>query len=823
MTNQGRRRAGGDRGGRAAGRQSSSRTKAGAAASTGGRSGRRYAAGSQGPNGAKRRKRGWRKFVSLKAFGLYFLGMVLAVVAGIGIAYAMTDIPEANDFARSESTIVYWNDGKTELGRFSAENRESVDISAIPQTCQDAVVAAEDRSFYENSGFDPVGIMRAGVGYIRNSGSTAAGGGSTITQQYVKNYYLTHDQTATRKVKELFIAVKIDRQLDKDDILASYLNTIWFGRGLYGIQTASKSYFGKPVSELNLSECVGLASILRSPHRYDPTLGAENEQRFAERVRYVVDGMVSIDALDEAEANKVKPPPVQPEKSTNRYGGPNGYLLKMVRDELLDNGFTENDLDTGGLRIVTTFDRKAQRAALQAIKNERPTENAEDVRVALAAVEPGDGAVRALYGGPDYVKQQFNDAVDGAVQGGSNVKPFALVAALEEGISLESRFSGDTLDDPSLGPPVHNQNDKDYGEPVDLIRATESSINTAYVDLTMTIGADKVVDAMEAAGLPMPPPESDGDNLRDNPRVSIGIAPTPAVEMAEAYATLAAGGRHADWYTVKSVTEPGGNVRYEMDQSPQAVFDPSVVADTTYALTRVVENGSGEAAQALGRPSAGKTGTHEDLTAWYSGYTPQLATSVVYFRGDGEKGGTVSLDGVGGMSTFSGGGYPARTWTAFMAGALEGTDVLEFPEPAEVGEAVNPSPTSTPTPTDEPTEPDDGDESGGDESGGDDSGGDDSGGDESGGDDSGSDESGGDDSGGDDSGSDESGGDDSGGDDSGGDETGDQWGEGGGDGGTDRGNDRGNENGSESGRDDGDDDGGDGGGAWGGAAGTETG
>ncbi|TDC49036.1 penicillin-binding protein [Jiangella ureilytica] len=738
----------------------------------GGNGGRRYAAGRNGKKVARGKRKGWRRFVSWKAFGLYALGMMLLGVAGVGIAYAMTDIPEANAFARSEATIVYWADGETELGRFSAENRETVDISEIPQACQDAVVAAEDRSFYENNGFDPVGIMRAGIGYVQNNGSTAAGGGSTITQQYVKNYYLTQEQTLTRKVQELFIAVKIDQQLDKDDILASYLNTIWFGRGVYGIQTASRSYFDKPVSELDASQCAALAGILRSPTRYDPTLGPENTERYERRFQYVVDGMVDIGKLDSATAETLAPPAVVPEQNTNLYGGPNGYLLAQVREELLDNGFTENEIDTGGLRVVTTFDAKAQSAAIQAVDAERPKEHADGVRVGLAAVIPGDGAVVAMYGGPDAVAQPFNDAIDASIQGGSAVKPFTLAAALSQGISLESRYSGNTLTDPVLGPPLHNQGDRDYGEAIDLVTATEQSMNTAYVDLALDIGADTIVDTQLASGLSYAADEE--SDLRLDPRVTIGIGHVRPIDMAEAYATLAAGGRHADWYTVRSVTEPGGNVPYRVEPAPETVLDPGVVADTTFALNRVVENGSGREAQNLNRPAAGKTGTHEDLTAWFSGYVPQLSASVAIFRGDGETAGTVSLDGVDGMDTFTGGAFPARIWTAFMAGALDGIEIQEFPEPAEVGEAVNPTPTPTPTPTDEPGDEDDN----GDNGDGDDNGDNGNNGGGNGGGESGSDESG---DGGTDSGD---GGTDSG---DGGDESGNEWAgtEGGTDGGTD--------------------------------------
>ena len=606
----------------------------------------------------------------------------------------MTDIPEANEFSRSQATIVYWDDGKTELGRFSAENRESVGIEEIPQHVQHAVIAAEDRTFYENSGFDPVGIARAAWSTIR--GGEITGGGSGITQQYVKNYYLTQERTITRKIRELFIAVKIDQQMEKDQILQDYLNTIWFGRGTYGVQTASRSYFGKPISELTLEEGAALASILRNPGNYDPTLSEENLQRFTERFHYVLDGMVEKGWLNAETAAAAVPPEVRPEKKRNTFGGPNGYLLQQVRTELEDAGIEVAEIETGGLRVVTTFNAKAQKAAVQAVKEEAPTENVEHLHIGLAAVVPGDGAVVAMYGGADAVKQSFNDAIDAVPQAGSAVKPFTLTAAFENDISLKSRFWGNSpLDDPKLGKPVNNEGDSDYGRYVDLLYATENSINTAFVDLTLQLGPAKVMDAMIRAGIP-----EDAPGLKPDGRITLGTASISAVQMADAYATIAAEGKQADWYTVRKVTDLSGAVRHEIEPEPEQVIEPDVTAEVTYAMTQVVEDGTGREAQELDRPAAGKTGQAEDRGSWFSGFTPQLAASVAYFKSDyaAETPKMLSLDGTGGLETFAGGQYPARTWTAFMKAALDGEDVIEFPERSEIGEDINPSPTPTSTP-----------------------------------------------------------------------------------------------------------------------------
>jgi membrane peptidoglycan carboxypeptidase len=375
-------------------------------------------------------------------------------------------------------------------------------------------------------------------------------------------------------------------------------------------------------------------------------------------------------------------------------GGTSYFLMDTVRRELKANGFSDREIDLGGLRVVTTFNRKAQRAAVQAVKQERPTEHARNVHIGLSAVTPGTGAVVAMYGGD--TAGGLNEVTQARVQPGSAFKPFALAGALRDGISLKSRFHGNSpLDLPGTNKQVNNEFDKSYGSSVDLVKATAESINTAFVDLTLHMGASKVVKAATDAGIP-----ADTPGLTANAVTTLGTSSVRNIDMADAYATFAAGGQAATWYTVSEVKGSNGGVRYRARPQANRVFDKDVVSDVDYALQQVVKTGSGTEARALGRPAAGKTGTAAlrpgtTTSAWFVGYTPQLSAAVDFYKGTGKA----DLDGVGGLSTFFGGDYPARVWTAFMTAAMQNLPVKDFPPPANVGQAVNPKPTFTPSPT----------------------------------------------------------------------------------------------------------------------------
>ena len=517
----------------------------------------------------------------------------------------------------------------------------------------------------------------------------------------MKNYYLTQDQTYTRKVREAVVSLKMERTLSKDQILEDYLNTIYFGRSSYGIQAAAQAYYGKDVGELTVSEGAMLAAILRNPGYYNPE---DHLDRLQDRWTYVVNGMVEEGWLTAADAAALEFVPPKERTVSETYAGTRGYLIQTVKRELDALGFDEDEINRGGLRVVSTFDRKAQKSTNVAVAELRPTE--KNVHVGVVSVDPSSGAVVSLYGGPDYLEQQFNDATQSVAQAGSTFKPFALAAALEDDIGLSSRWNGannQTFSNPPCADyTVRNYGGASYGN-LTLLQGTEDSVNTVYVPVSITAGTKDVADLAHRVGIPQ--------DVKIDPcsTVALGTASPTALDMAGAYATFAGGGLVHTPYTVVSVSSSTGGVLYEAKPVGRQELTDDVVADVSYALQKVVTNGTGFTAQALGRPSAGKTGTTNDgLSAWYVGYTPQLSTAVVLFRND-KQGNPISLDGVGGLATVTGGSFPARIWTAMMRGALEGTEVIPFPRPANIGgqpsstpkPSVSPTPTpsSTPTPT----------------------------------------------------------------------------------------------------------------------------
>lgn len=605
-------------------------------------------------------------------------GFILGIL-GFAYAYFAVSIPDPNAFVNSQSTIIQYANGK-EIGRLGSENRTVVKLANIPIHVRQAVMAAEDRNFYTQSAVSPVGIARAFFNNLK-SGSLNAQGGSTITQQYAKTAFLTPERTITRKVKELIIAMKLQNQMSKDDILESYLNTIYFGRGSYGIQTASEVYFSKSVSQISISEAAILASILRSPGYYDPSYSKENTARLKARWQYVIDGMVSKEWLATDAAAKLNYPVIRERVTAGALAGPKGYVMSWVVRELEKLGFTESQLQTGGYVIKTTLLRKNQVAAVRAMDARGPKNTPENFNQALVSIRPGTGEIVALYGGKDYLVKQLNGATQSITQAGSSFKPFALVAALEQGIPLSSVWSGSSpqvFDDLGKPYPVFNYNNEQEGE-IDLAYATAHSINTVYVPLGIAAGLENIVDVARRAGIP------NSVALMPTPSISLGVSSPHVIDIAAAYATFAANGIYATPFLIKEVLGSNKGVLYEGKIQAQQVFQPDVMADLTYALSQGTKSGTGvAAARGVGRPIAGKTGTTTDnASAWFNGYTPEFATTVTMFMDNA----TQSLNGIGGNFAFTGGSFPAQVWNTYTKLAQRGMPATQFPEPAYVGGA----------------------------------------------------------------------------------------------------------------------------------------
>ncbi|MEZ0577515.1 transglycosylase domain-containing protein [Nocardioides sp. MH1] len=624
-------------------------------------------------------------------------GLVLVLImAGLFyVAYRSIDIPSPNSEYLTQTTHVYYSDGKTDLGDFAIQKRDTIDYEEMPDTIKDAVVAAEDQTFWTNSGIDPQGILRAA---FSNATGNVTQGGSTITQQYVKILYLSQERTWKRKVKEAILSLKIKNQLSKQDVLEGYLNTIYFGRGAYGVQAAAQAYFQVDAKDLDLQQSAVLAAVLNDPNDLDPANGKDAKAALKGRYQYVIGAMAKMGTITDQQEQRAYPklPHFDPPAAEDSYGQQKGHVLAMVKKELLRLGFSEQEINGGGLKVTTTFTKKAMDAALEGMREARPDGfGYKNLHVAVASVEPGTGAVRGIYAGQDYLLSQLNWAVEGG-QAGSSFKPFALAAGIKDGFSLKDTFTGDSPFTTDNGYTVENEQDYDYGR-VNLIKATEDSINTAYVDLTTSMedGPQKIVDTAEDMGIPPAeagkdkfgfPDETEG--LQANEQVALGSQTVSPINMANAYATIANGGVAAEPFIIEKVVDANGDTRYDHKVQTHRALPEDIDADVSYAMQEVVK--AGTAASSLSGfawPAAGKTGTAtnglgEVSSAWFTGFTAQLSTSVMYVRGRGNQ------ELKGWLPSYFGGAYPAQTWRAVMERDMEGLDPIPFPPPAYVdGEA----------------------------------------------------------------------------------------------------------------------------------------
>ncbi len=633
-----------------------------------------------------------------------FLGLG-AVVA----AYALTPIPDpAKDTATQASTVYFANnaDGTRgpAMGTFAKQRREIVDFATLPAYVGNAVVAGEDRSFWDNSGVSITGTGRALLNNLRGG---SLQGGSTLTQQYAHRYYATRSTRAdyVGKFKEAILAIKIARDQDKKVVLGNYLNTIYFGRDSYGIQVAARSFFGVDAKDLTLSQSAVLAGIIPSPNNWDPAKSPDKAQA---KWKIVLDAMLTDKAITQAEhddaVQKGMPATVE-YKVADTYSGVNGYILQRVRTELTGSGaFTDETIDGGGLIIITTIEKPVQDEAVRAVGSLLDgtlagAQPSPQLKVALVSIRPKTGAIVSMYGGPDLLTDAVNRVTVDAIQAGSTFKPFALIAALQQGLPLTTRFNGKSPQ--AFGDwPVQNFSNEQFGS-IDLVTATAQSVNTVYAQLNLKIGPDKTAAAASEAGVTTTP-----DTNRSNVLGSDAVHP---LDMASAYATIAAQGTYSTPFIVSEVRYlSDDSVAYKGEKAHEQRFAPDVIADTTFAMQQVVQSGSGKQwIKPLGRPIAGKTGTSEtNQSAWFVGFTPEISTAVALSQAGGPSGhDQVSIDTFGKPKpkAITGATWPAALWASYMKPVLAMAPYATqtpFPARANVGGA----PTATSTPTQTPTE-----------------------------------------------------------------------------------------------------------------------
>ncbi|WP_404819385.1 transglycosylase domain-containing protein [Streptomyces marincola] len=643
------------------------------------------------PPRPRRRRTGWRRLIPTwrMVLGAALTGLVL-LFAGLIAGYLLVEIPEPKSAAAAQGNVYLYADG-TQLARVGEVNRESVPLSEVPLTVRRAVLAAEDRDFYHAPAVDVTAMARAGWNMLRGGGRQS---GSTITQQYVKNYYLDQRQTVTRKVKELFIAIKLDREESKDDILEGYLNTSYFGRNAYGIQSAAQAYYGKDAADLDTAEGAYLAALLNAPNSYDVRANPQNTERAIARWDYVLDGMVSEDWLGERRRAGLDFPEPREWSPGEGLGGERGYLVEAVNIHLAQHGIADRDrLAEGGFRITTTIEPERQRAMTDAVNEQLESALSEDreqdawVRAGATSVEVGTGRVVAMYGGRDYTRQYVNNATRRDYQAASTFKPIVYAAALEhrsetrdgERIGPATKYDGDSgrevtgRDGRGTGWAPENERDRDYGE-ITVTEGMDKSVNAVFAQMGADVGTDLVRETAVALGIPETTPGLD----TAQGSISLGTATPSTLDMAGAYATLAAHGERRQVTLVDEVRQNGERLRLPEARPERAVSREAADA-TTAVLRGVVEDGTGTAAGSAGRPAAGKTGTAEqDRAAWFAGYTPELSTVVAVFGQDPDTGEQRELYGAAGQERISGGGFPARIWGQYTAEALRGEPVRSF-------------------------------------------------------------------------------------------------------------------------------------------------
>jgi penicillin-binding protein 1A len=624
----------------------------------------------------------------------------------------------------AQRSYMYAGDGSLLATLKDEENRQPVPLAEVPPHVVSAILAVEDAGFWVHDGFDVRGMLRAFRANVDSGGISQ--GGSTITQQLVKLDQLTPEQTLDRKVQELFLASRLEKEMTKEEILDRYLNTVYFGNHSYGIQAAAETYFGISAQQLDVGQAAMLAGIIRNPVQYNPVRYPDRAQA---RRNIAINRMVDVGALTEADATWWHAAPTVPELH-QVLPVANDYFPSEVEQQLLDLndpqfamlGTTETERRTsvyqGGIKVYTTLDPAGQAQAIAARDQNLPLENGTFAvpgtdpvtgapnrgSAAVVSVEPATGAVRTMVGGPGFDQWQYNLAVDNPRQVGSSMKTYVLTTLMEQGYSPDDIINGTAPC--QFSNPGGEIDPYDVGNYADgsgsvstITSATLTSSNCAFVRLGLIAGLPAVVDMAQRLGVRRSP-------LEALPSLPLGTKEITPLEMASAYGTLAADGVYNPPYLIDRIEDSAGNIIYQHAPAPEQVISPQTARLVTYILEQNVQGGTGTAARLRGARAAGKTGTTQLASdGWFVGYTPALSTAV-WVGGLGAKF-PIILGGTG----ITGGRYPARIWGAFMNAWQEGKPALPFPAAAPVppkgamlevpgGRDLTPPPAPPPPPPD---------------------------------------------------------------------------------------------------------------------------
>lgn len=672
--------------------------------------------------GARRAKKaakqgGIRRFFTWKMLLAYFVGLGALGVGAFLILYFSVDIPDANAEAKAEANIYKYSDGSI-MAKEGAVNRESVPLSKIPKKVQHTFVAAENKDFYTDSGVSFSGTAR---GLINTALGRGKQGGSTITQQYVKNYYLSQEQTVSRKLNELVISLKVDQEKSKDYILQGYINTSYYGRGAYGIQAAARAYYNKDVEKLTVAQGAYLAALLQAPSQYDySTAGPNGKKLVVARWNYILNNMVEKDWLSKSERDGLKfDKPIAPRPIAG-LDGQTGYVIEAAKKELYKAGVSENEFQAGGWTVTLNIDKKKQKALEKAVQTEltdkldpKKRQVDKDAQVGAVSVDPKTGGIVAMYGGAGATEHYINNATRSDYQPASTFKPLILASAYENGsttqngtpITSRTLYDGTSRrpvkgSDTAFAPP--NEDNKSYG-PINVQKAMNKSVNSVFAQMAVDVGLGKVKDT--AMDLGMVGDVKNGFDVR--PAMSLGVMGASPKEMAGVYATLDNHGKKVTPTFVKSAEK--GDTKPELpDPTNGQAISRGAADSVTQVLTGVVDDGTGQAVRTKGQEMAGKTGTSDDnKSAWFTGYTPDLVTSVGMF-GEAKGGKQVSLRGTAGGGRVNGGDFPAKIWSAYMGSTLNGSSTTKFDLDTELNNAPSPPPTTEseepPTTSAPPTE-----------------------------------------------------------------------------------------------------------------------